>query len=339
MKKGFRWVLALALALCVFTVGAMAEETDVLPVLTSVFFQNAEFLDQVESGDNYVEHLFYDDGAIYLTLVRETAPDDGSERSLEDMAAEYVGEIYDAEARDAAPIAAYPAERIYAVTGANEDTSAVEAVLIRTDTLNFFFAAQVGMDAYTDEAAIIDEMIGSLELFDAAEWAEEEQGENLIDDPNEGLGDVIPDEEASDDGLGDVVPDDAGELDENPNEGRGDLIPPEDGVIETEFYTLQVPEDWAGQYALDIYYYQPNGYLLMFLDGDSGETFFALDAIWIDEQPINLAEGDLMLGTIDVERLGSLNLVAHYGAECALSDGITQLIESLTLADGCAFVE
>ena len=72
---------------------------------------------------------------------------------------------------------------------------------------------------------------------------------------------------------------------------------------------------------------------------DSGELFFALNAIWIDEQPINLAEGDLRLGTIDVERLGSLDLVAHYGTECALSDGVSELLDSLTMADGCTLTE
>lgn len=338
MKKGFRWMLALVLALCVFAVGAVAEEESALPVLTSAFFQNAEFLDQAESGRNYLEHLLYDDGMLYLTLVREVAPTDGTERTIADMAADYVGELYDAEPRDVEPIASYPAERIFAVTGANEDTSAVEAVLIRTDTMNFFFAAQVGMDFYDDEAATIDELIGSLDLFDATEWAEKEMGQNLIDDPNEGLGDVIPDEEGAEDGQDDL-PDNVGDFDENPNEGRGDLIPPEDGVIETEFYTLQVPEDWAGLYNLDVYYYQPSGYLLMFMDGDSGDLFFALDAIWIDEQPINLAEGDLRLGIIDVERLGSLELVAHYGAECALSDGVSELLDSLTMADGCTLTE
>lgn len=334
MKKGFRWMLAMILALCMAAVGAMAEETDALPVLTSALFQNAEFLDQAESGRNYLEHLTYDDGMIYVTLVREAAPIDGTERTIADMAVDYVGEIYDAEPRDIDPIASYPAERIFAVMGANEDTSVVEAVLIRTDEMNYFFAAQVGMDFYDDEAQLIDELIGSLDLFDAVEWAEEEMGQELIDDPDEGLGDLIDDEYADEE-----IPDDVGEIDENPNEGRGDLIPPEDGVIETEFYTLQVPEDWAGLYNLDIYYYEPNGYLLMFMDGDSGELFFALDAIWIDEQPINLAEGDLRLGTIDVERLGALDLVAHYGAECALSDGISEMLDSLIMANGCTLTE
>ena len=186
---------------------------------------------------------------------------------------------------------------------------------VPTDAMNFLFAISAPASAYYGdmdgyEAGDVQEIFGwwvdSLEVFDDAQEGE--------------------------DGLGDLMDEDAGWEEEA-------MVPAiEDGLVTTEFFTIQLPETWEGRYECEIIPDEPAGYSLNFYDLENGECFFAIDAVWFDDVPLELGEGETYLGRIDVVRLGSLELAAYTEEESAFAPDLEGVIASMQLAEGCSFV-
>ena len=98
----------------------------------------------------------------------------------------------------------------------------------------------------------------------------------------------------------------------------------EDGLVTTEFFTIQLPETWEGRYECEIIPDEPAGYSLNFYDLENGECFFAIDAVWFDDVPLEMGEGETYLGRIDVVRLGQPGIGGLYRGRkrlCAGSGG------------------
>jgi hypothetical protein len=128
---------------------------------------------------NYMQELMAYEGAVSLVTLRQKI-DEGHpiEMTIEGFLSEYFFDIRDAELLETDPVAAYPAERIRFVTGAEEDTAVIDAVIIRTDEFFFAFWADIQIDiyyGYRDAFAegevpeLIDMWIESLDLFDSGE--------------------------------------------------------------------------------------------------------------------------------------------------------------------------
>ncbi len=312
-----RKFLALALTVLMLTTlfaGATAEVT-----LTSSMFMTAEYLPEESTMDEetgaYHEVLTYDDGMMRIDLVGQPIPADGSEIPFEEFLIASIGEVTEAEMIEIEPISGYPAQCLRGKLGKSEDTWVVEAVYVPTDAMNFLFAISAPASAYYGdmdgyEAGDVQEIFGwwvdSLEVFDDAQEGE--------------------------DGLGDLMGEDAGWEEEA-------MVPAiEDGLVTTEFFTIQLPETWEGRYECEIIPDEPAGYSLNFYDMENGDCFFAIDAVWFDDVPLELGEGETYLGRIDVVRLGSLELAAYTEEESAFAPDLEGVIASMQLAEGCSFV-
>ena len=133
--------------------------------------------DTADGQGSYLQELLVFDGAISLVTLRQKI-DEGHpvEMPTEDFLSGYFLDMRDVESLETGPVASYPAEWIRFVTGAEEDTAVVDAVLIRADEFYFAFWAITQIDIYYgyhdafaegEVPELVDMWIGTLDLFDA----------------------------------------------------------------------------------------------------------------------------------------------------------------------------
>jgi ribosomal protein S18 acetylase RimI-like enzyme len=204
MKKTTRAMLFMCLALLLLTAfSAHAQPMPITgPVLVGSLPLEAEITrDFSDEQGNYLQELLVFDGAMRLTTLRQNI--DGAhpiEMPMRDFLSEHFSDMRDEEPLDTEPVAAYPTERLRFTTGANEDTTVIDAVLIRTDAYYFAFWASAQIDMYYgycdpfDEGEIpemIDLWIESLNLFDAGD-AEPPYWNGLDFGPNVGYAEEYP---------------------------------------------------------------------------------------------------------------------------------------------------
>ena len=148
------------------------------PVLVGTLPREAVIVTDTADGQgSYLQELLVFDGAVSLVTLRQKI-DEGHpvEMPTEDFLSDYFHDMRDVESLETGPVAGYPAERIRFVTGAEEDTAVVDAVLIRADEYYFAFWADTQIDIYYgyhdafaegEVPELVDMWIGSLDLFDA----------------------------------------------------------------------------------------------------------------------------------------------------------------------------
>ena len=181
------WVLVAALYL-MLTTGAYAQGAQLNPglVLVADLPRDAEMVEDVTDDDGYYRQvLTVGEGAIGVTMARQGINDAyPMNMPAEDFLKQCLGldELNGLEAIPVEPVAAYPTERLRFEAGENEDSSVVDAVLIRTDAYYFLFVAHTNADIYAgmvdgydegDVPALIDGWVESLGIFDP----------NEVDDP------------------------------------------------------------------------------------------------------------------------------------------------------------
>ena len=125
------------------------------------------------------------EGAIKLVTLRQKADETHPlEMPIKDFLSAYFEDIREDELLEASPVAAYPTERIRFITGSEEDTSVIDAVMIRTDEFYFAFWADTQIDIYYgyrdqfqegEVPELIDQWVESLDLFDSDESVEVNQ--------------------------------------------------------------------------------------------------------------------------------------------------------------------
>jgi hypothetical protein len=175
-------ILCLAMPLAAVASEEQAASAQAVPVtglvLVGYLPLKAEMITDTEDGQgNYLQELLVFDGAISRVTLRQKIDEKHPvEMPTEGFLSDYFPDMRETELLETGPVAACPAERIRFVTGAEEDTSVVDAVLIRADEFYFAFWAYTQTDIYNgyhdafaegEVPELIDMWIGSLDLFDS----------------------------------------------------------------------------------------------------------------------------------------------------------------------------
>ena len=148
------------------------------PVLVGNLPREAEIVTDTADGQGgYLQELLVFDGAVSLVTLRQKIDEaHPGEMPTEDFLSGYFNDMREVELLETDPVASCPAERMRFITGAEEDTAVVDAVLIRADEFYFAFWADTQIDIYNgyhdafaegEVPELVDIWIESLDLFEA----------------------------------------------------------------------------------------------------------------------------------------------------------------------------